>query len=111
MPDDRVDVTIPVSGDGDQTPTEDDGMPAEDRFAAAEHTAIVGMTQEYAASSARRINGSDFVMEAMRLGHDARRDRLNQADSFAYQVAREAGSGRTRIESNTPASTQTVGGQ
>lgn len=85
-------------------------MAADDRFQAAEQALVLGMGQSFAAANARRIDGADALAEFVRLGHDARRDRLNQADSLAYRTAIESGSGRTRVEANTPASTQTVGG-
>ena len=100
---DGDELEIPVPGEGE------DEMPAEDRFAAAEQTAILGMTQGFASGNNRRIDGADFLAEAVRLGHDARRDRMNQADSFAYRTAIESGSGRTRVEANTPAGNQTTG--
>ena len=98
------DLEIPVPGGSE------DAMPGENRFEAAEQTAVLGMTQGFAAANNRRIDGADALAEFVRLGHDARRDRMNQADSFAYRTAVESGAGRTRVESNTPASTQTVGG-
>ena len=97
-----ADLDIPLPGEQE--------MAVDDRFAAAEQALVLGMGQSFASANARRIDGADALAEFVRLGHDARRDRMNQADSFAYQVAREAGSGRTRLETNTPAGTQTVGG-
>ena len=88
---DDPDITIPVPGD-------DDEMAADKMLEDGTSVVVHGMNQSWAASNARRIDGADALAEFVRLGHDARRDRLNQADAFAFRVATEAGSGRTRVE-------------
>lgn len=62
------------------------------------------------AAADRRNNAADAYAENVRYGYIMGRDRYSQADALAFRVSSEVGSGRSRVETNSPASTQTVGG-
>lgn len=68
------------------------------------------MHSAFDAATDRRNQGADAYAENVRLGYLINRDRYSQADALAFRVAGEVGSGRTRVESNSPAGTQTIGG-
>ncbi len=78
---------------------------ADTQFGEGTQLIVHGMNQSYAASNARRMNGADALAEFVRLGHDARRDRMSQVDALAFQTAKESGSGRTRAFTNRPTET------
>jgi len=68
------------------------------------------MHSAFDAAADRRNNGSDSYAENVRLGYLLSRDRYSQADALAFRISSEVGSGRSRVEANSPASSQTAGG-
>lgn len=67
------------------------------------------MHSAFDAAADRRNNAADSYAENVRLGYLLSRDRYSQADALAFRISSEVGSGRTRVEANSPASSQTTG--
>ena len=78
----------------------------------ADGTMVVvhGMNQDHAAGQSRRNQGADFIAESQRLSHMRASETVSYREAQGQRAVNESGSGRTRVESNTPASGQTVGG-
>lgn len=72
--------------------------------------AMTVLAQSAAAASARRTDAADqLALDSQRMWAIAMTTPTVMA-AKGMQIASEAGSGRTRIESNTPAGSQTIGG-
>ena len=66
---------------------------------------IHGMNQSHAAGIERRNQGADFLSETTRLSHLRAQETVSFRESQGQRVVNESGSGRTRAETNAPAST------
>ena len=72
--------------------------------------AMTALANEFGASAARRANGADqLAADSQRMWSIAMTTPTVNA-AHGMRVANESGAGRTRVEANTPAGGQTVGG-
>ena len=72
--------------------------------------ALTAMAQEFGAAAGRRVNAADQLSsDSQRMWSIAMTSPTVMA-AHGMRIASEAGGGRTRVEANTPASSQTVGG-
>lgn len=72
--------------------------------------ALTAMAQEFGAAAGRRVNSADQLSsDSQRMWSIAMTSPTVMA-AHGMRIASEAGAGRTRVESNTPVSSQTVGG-
>jgi hypothetical protein len=72
--------------------------------------ALTAMAQEFGAAAGRRVNAADQLSsDSQRMWSIAMTSPTVMA-AHGMRIASEAGAGRTRVESNTPVSSQTVGG-
>ena len=102
-PDDGV-VSVPVS----VSPSEEESMPDTDQ--ANLTVALTAMANEAASASGRRLSAADQLSaDSQRMWSIAMTSPTVMA-AHGMRVASEAGSGRTRVEANTPANSQIVGG-
>ena len=98
MPPDDGTVEVPIG--------KDETMPAE---AGNMDIAMTAMAQEFGAAAGRRVNSADQLSsDSQRMWSIAMTSPTVMA-AHGMRIASEAGAGRTRIESNTPAGTQVVG--
>lgn len=73
--------------------------------------ALSALAGGYGASAQRRTDAADqLASDSQRMWSIAMTSPTVMA-AHGMRVASEAGAGRTRVEANTPAATQTVGGQ
>ena len=78
--------------------------------AACANTIIIhAMNQAFASSAQRRDQGADYGHESMRLGHQRNLETVSFREATGQRVVTEAGSGRTRAETNAPAGTAAGG--
>lgn len=99
-PDDGI-VSVPVDS------SEESEMPAE---AGNMDIAMTAMAQEFGAAAGRRVNSADQLSsDSQRMWSIAMTSPTVMA-AHGMRIASEAGAGRTRVESNTPAGSQTTGG-
>jgi len=77
-------------------------MAAEEANLGIAHT---GMAQEFAAAAARRTQGADALAENSRYAWTINMQSPSVMTAHGMRIAAEAGSGRTRAESNAPAAT------
>lgn len=72
--------------------------------------AMTAMAQEFGAAAGRRVNSADQLSsDSQRMWSIAMTSPTVMA-AHGMRIASEAGAGRTRVESNTPAGSQTTGG-
>ena len=97
---DDPDLTITLPGDGDceMAVSLDDGN----------SIVIHGMNQSWANANARSLEAHNTMLQNIQYSYLANKDNMSNTQALAHRTAVEAGAGRTRVESNTPASTQTV---
>ena len=72
--------------------------------------ALSAMSQSFAASASRSTARADQTNADASAMWSVHMTTPTTSAALGYRTATEAGAGRTRIEANTPASTQTVGG-
>lgn len=66
--------------------------------------------EDYQHLKLRLHTSADLYTEDVRRDWLIHKGRMSQTDSLAHRIAAETGAGRTRVEANTPAATQTIGG-
>lgn len=72
--------------------------------------ALTAMAQEFGAAAGRRVNAADQLSsDSQRMWSIAMTSPTVMA-AHGMRIASEAGSGRSRVEANSPVGTQTVGG-
>lgn len=72
--------------------------------------AMTALANEFGGSAARRSNAADqLAADSQRMWSIAMTSPTVMA-AHGMRIASEAGSGRTRVEANTPAASQTIGG-
>jgi len=97
---------VPDNG-GESDMAQDTGKLAEDGNLAV---AMTAMANEFGAAAARRVNGADqLASDSQRMWSIAMTTPTVMA-GLGFRTATESGSGRTRVEANTPAANQTTGG-
>lgn len=72
--------------------------------------ALTGMANEFGASASRRTQRADQVAADASAMWAINMTTPSVMAAHGMRIAAETGAGRTRVEANTPASTQTVGG-
>lgn len=70
----------------------------------ADGTAVVihAMNGDFAAGTARRNQGADFLAETTRLSHLRAQETVSFREAGGQRMVTESGSGRTRAETNAP---------
>lgn len=89
---------------------EDGTMPEPIAEAANIQTALTGMMNETGAASARRMNSADQLSSDSQRMWTIAMTTPTQFAALAQRVVGEAGSGRTRAETNNPGNTAAPGG-
>jgi len=99
MPEETDPIVIPVPGEDLKVNDQDFGM-----LKMQLHGAMNAAAQ-------RRMDGSDHYAENLRYDYLEGKNTTSFAEGTGQRLVTESGAGRTRVEANSPASTQTVGGQ
>ena len=72
---------------------------------AIDPTVALVLNQSFAAAAARRVDGADHYAENLRYDYLEGKNTVSFMEGTGQRVVTEAGSGRTRAETNNPAST------
>lgn len=96
-----------VEDDEEQDMAQDTGKLAEEGNLAV---AMTAMANEFGAAAARRVNSADQLASDSQRMWTIHMTTPSTNAALGFRTATESGSGRTRVEANTPVAAQTQGG-